>query len=375
MIEQRSAPATLFLCGDVMTGRGIDQILPSPGNWTLHEPYVKDARRYVELAEETSGAIPRGADFAYIWGDALWEWERRKPDLRIINLETSVTKSDDYWRGKSIHYRMNPQNVGCLTAARIDCCALANNHLLDWGYAGLAETLETLHPAGVKTAGAGMNSSEAAAPAVLDLGLGRRVLVFSLGAASSGIPESWAATRDGPGVNILDEDSELAVERIRQSIASLKSGGDMVIVSIHWGDNWGYEVPHEQRKLAHRLISEAQVDIIHGHSSHHVKGIEVYRERLILYGCGDLLTDYEGISGREMFRGDLGLLYFAVIDPATGKLLRLEMTPVQVRRMQLRRAAPADVAWLKAVLNREGAALGTRVEPSPSADALTLHWG
>jgi Bacterial capsule synthesis protein PGA_cap len=138
----------LFLCGDVMTGRGIDQVLPHPTDPTLHEPYIGDARYYVERAESVNGVIPRPVEFDYIWGDALAELDRAGVDLRIINLETSITSSEDYWRDKEIHYRMHPRNIDCITAARIDCCCLANNHVLDWGYDGLAETLRTLDAQG-----------------------------------------------------------------------------------------------------------------------------------------------------------------------------------------------------------------------------------
>ncbi len=143
MNSKRTDLITLFLCGDVMTGRGIDQIMPHSSDPVLHEPYVKDARRYVELTERISGPIPRAVDPSYIWGDALDELKRAEPDLRIINLETSITGSDDYWKGKEVLYRMHPENIDCLTRAGIDACSLANNHVLDWGYAGLQETLET----------------------------------------------------------------------------------------------------------------------------------------------------------------------------------------------------------------------------------------
>ena len=81
----------LFLCGDVMTGRGIDQILAHPSEPTLHEPLTTSAREYVELAERVSGPIPRGVDSAYVWGDALTEIAAQAPDVRMINLETSIT--------------------------------------------------------------------------------------------------------------------------------------------------------------------------------------------------------------------------------------------------------------------------------------------
>jgi hypothetical protein len=144
---------TLFLCGDVMTGRGIAQVLPHPSDPRLYEPSVASATRYVELAERANGPIVRPVDFAYVWGDALDELERAHPDARIIDLETSVTTSDQRW-DKGIHYRMHPANVPCLTAARIDCCVLSNNHVLDWGYAGLVETIETLRRAGLRRSAA-----------------------------------------------------------------------------------------------------------------------------------------------------------------------------------------------------------------------------
>lgn len=195
-----SQHTTLFLCGDVMTGRGIDQILPYPGNPQLHEPYVRSALRYVEIAEEATGPIARPVDVAYIWGDALAELDRVRPDARIINLETAITTADDAWPSKGIHYRMHPANIGCLAAAAIDCCSLANNHVLDWAYRGLSETLVTSRTAGIRTAGAAADQDEAGAPAIIELADQRRVLVFAFGMDSAGVPREWAAAKFRAGV-------------------------------------------------------------------------------------------------------------------------------------------------------------------------------
>jgi poly-gamma-glutamate synthesis protein (capsule biosynthesis protein) len=361
------------MAGDVMTGRGIDQVLPHPGDPRLHEPYVKSATEYVELAERAHGPIQKPVDWATIWGDALGELERARPDVRVINLETSVTTSDDHWADKAIHYRMSPRNVPCLTAARIDCCCLANNHVLDWGYAGLMETLETLREAHIQSAGAGQDLREAEAPALIAVAGKGRVLVFSYGLPTSGIPGSWGATEDRAGVNLLEDLSDRAARRVRQSVEAVQQPGDLVIVSIHWGSNWGYDIPPEQVAFAHQLIDEAGVDVVHGHSSHHVKGIQVYRDRLILYGCGDLLNDYEGIGGYERYRGDLALLYLVSMDPLSGELVRVQMTPMQTRRLQANRGSRADALWLRDVLNREGRPFGTWVEVDQD-DRLTLRW-
>ncbi len=129
----------LFLCGDVMIGRGIDQILLHPCNPALHERWTRSAIEYVRLAEEANGPIPRHADPSYVWGEALDELKRMQPDARIINLETSITLSELYVP-KGINYRVSPDNTDCLKVAQIDCCVLANNHILDWQHAGLLET-------------------------------------------------------------------------------------------------------------------------------------------------------------------------------------------------------------------------------------------
>ncbi len=350
---------SLFLCGDVMTGRGIDQVLPHPGDDRLYEPVMKSARGYVRLAEDAHGAIPRPVDYAYVWGDALDEFERMSPRARIVNLETAITAHDRPWPGKGIHYRMHPANMPCLTAAGIDCCVLANNHALDWERAGLRETLEVMKDAGIRTAGAGADAGEAAAPAVLDLGGGRRILVFAFGLESSGIAADWAATASRSGVNLLPGLSYRTLGNVAAAIRATKRGRDIVVASIHWGANWGYQVPGEHVAFAHGLIEDAGVDIVHGHSSHHPLGIEVHQDRPILYGCGDFLNDYEGIGGHEQYRPDLSLGYFVELDPASGKLASVVMAPFRMRRFRLERANAGDTRWLGEVMDREGQKFGT----------------
>ena len=362
----------IFLGGDVMTGRGIDQILPHPSEPFIPEFRVNDAREYVRLAEKANGKIATPVNFGYIWGDALEEWEQLAPDVKLINLETSITKSNDYWRGKGINYRMNPDNIACLTAAGIDCCALANNHVLDWGYSGLVETINTLKNVQIKTAGAGSDRQSAETPAIIDIKGQGRVLVFSLGVTTSGIPASWAAGQDKPGVNLLPNLSEPTVRYIQKQVEQVKQPGDVVIASLHWGGNWGYEIDQPHIDFAHQLIDYGGVDLIHGHSVHHVQGLEIYHEKLIIYGCGDLIDDYEGIVGYEPFRDDLGLMYFVSLDSSTGKLVHLHMIPTQIKRLRVQRASREDVLWLRKILNREGSKFGTQVQWS-GHKTLTLE--
>jgi len=364
---------TLFLCGDVMTGRGIDQIMPHSSDPQLFEPYVRNAKEYVALAERANGRIAKPVDFAYIWGDALAEFQRFAPDVRIVNLETSITTNDKHWSGKDIHYRMHPKNIACLAAAEIDCCVLANNHVLDWGYQGLAETLSTLREANIKTAGAGRDSEEAGAPAIMEVSNHFRVIVFSFAMESSGVPDQWAADRDKAGVNKLPNLSEKTTKLIADQIHRVKQSGDIVVASIHWGGNWGYHIPNDHIQFAHRLIDTANVDVIHGHSSHHAIGIEVYKNKPIIYGCGDFINDYEGISGYERYRDDLALMYFVRIAPKTGELGGLEMVPTQLKRFRSNRASEEDAQWLQTTLNRECGRFKGRIELTED-QTLALHW-
>ena len=362
----------LFLCGDVMTGRGIDQVLPHPLNPGLWEPYLRDARAYVELAENANGPIPRPVDLDYIWGEALPELQRAEVDLSIINLETAITTVETPWPGKEIHYRMHPRNMDCLSVAGINGCGLANNHVLDWGYEGLSETLRTLNAAGVKHAGAGNGVEDAAAPAVLNVPGKCRVLLFSFGSTTSGIPRQWRATNVCPGVNLLDDLSEATASGMAKGMRQFQQSGDLLIASIHWGGNWGYDISLEQITFAHRLIEEG-VSIVHGHSSHHVKATEVFKGRLILYGCGDFLTDYEGISGYEDFRGDLALMYLIELDSRSGQLVSVQLVPMHMCRFRLEHVSATDARLLCDLLSHLGRRFGTKARLNEN-NTLTLEW-
>ncbi len=187
------------------------------------------------------------------------------------------------------------------------------------------------------------------------------VVVFAFASTTSGVSRRWAATAERPGVDLLGDLSEASVSDVVDAIERVRQPGDIVVISIHWGPNWGYDVPPEQRRFARALVERGDVSIVHGHSSHHAKTIEVHRNRLILYGCGDFLNDYEGIGGYETFRADLPLMHFADLDCATGELIALEIIPLQTRRLRLVRASQADAEWLARRLDDVSRGRGTRI--------------
>jgi poly-gamma-glutamate synthesis protein (capsule biosynthesis protein) len=351
-----------MLCGDVMLGRGVDQILRHPGDPTLRERSVQDARTYVALAARMNGSIPRPVDWSWPWGDALELLAEIDCDARIINLETSITASSDFAPGKGVHYRMHPANLPALSIVRPDVCVLANNHVLDFGRRGLLETLDVLEASNLQVAGAGRSLAEAQAPAFVPIpGSAGRVVVIAFGTPSSGIPQGWAAAGHRPGVHLIASLTDRAADELCRHTEQIRQPADLVVVSAHWGPNWGYDVEADQVRFAHRLI-DGGVDVVHGHSSHHPRPIEIYSGKLILYGCGDLVDDYEGITGHERYRDDLRLLYLPRLDPASGQLQDLRLAPFQARQLRLHHASEGDADWLSTALDDVSRGFGVRIE-------------
>jgi poly-gamma-glutamate synthesis protein (capsule biosynthesis protein) len=365
---------TIALAGDVMTGRGIDQVLRTPSDPVLYESYLHDARDYVHLAERVNGAVGRGLADEALWDSALQHLERLAPAAFVVNLETAVTTSNTPWPGKGIHYRMHPANLGCLKPAGVRLCTLANNHVLDWGRAGLEETLRCLREQGLLAAGAGADAAQAWAPARVGLDGGMQLHVLACATTSSGVPESWAATQDRSGVALLPDLSTDSAQRVADILAPLRGGRARTMVSIHWGANWVPRVPDEHRRFAHRLIDLGAADIVHGHSSHHPLPIEVYRGRLILYGCGDLINDYEGIDARGAQRADGGALYAATLDAEGGALRALRIVPLQRRRFRLQAPDTATREWLQTQFLAGRAPWQAQVQMPGGGPDWQLHW-
>lgn len=384
--------------GDVMIGRGIDAILPFSVDGTLHESYVKDAKDYVTLATRVNGPLNQSElvskGSSYIWGDVIDEV--RSPDALVINLETTLTTSNDWAKDKGINYRSHPSNVASLSEAGVDVATLANNHVLDWGKAGLRDTVSALQDAEIHTSGAGDSIEDATKPAFFQI-QGRdktdtkrtievgaiTAAVVAVGFPSAGVPISWKAGKDKCGVNFEHEPSIAVAEKIVNSVnknaAQLGYSPDIVIASLHWGSNWGWGTPYQWRTFAHHLI-DLGVDFVVGHSSHHVKGMEIYKGKFISYGLGDFINDYEGIVGQgyEDFRHDLSCLYIPSFDLEKRQVVDVDIIPCKIKNLKVQRATEVrDITWLQHAFNREGSSLGTSCKIHPSSNGainLQLAW-
>ena len=282
------------LMGDVMLGRLVDEAIPSVG-------------------------------YVYPWGDLLDVL--RSTDLNVANLETTLTTSGEAM-AKVFTFKAAPDRVQALREARIDVCNLANNHSLDFGGAGLMETIEVLDSVGIERVGAGGTPEEAAAPAVVER---RGVSVGILGYTDN--EPGWAAEDGRPGTNVISVDD---LARARADIEALRGRVDVLIVTIHWGPNMRLRPPPEFRRFAQAAI-DAGADVFHGHSAHVFQGIEARRRGLILYDTGDFVDDY-AVDPR--LRNDLSFLYLVQAD-RTG-IKGLELIPVRIANLQVNRARGDD---------------------------------
>ncbi len=159
-----------------------------------------------------------------VWGDVLPHLAQA--DLRIVNLECALTSHLRPWTRtrKMFHFRADPEAVRVLQAARIDACALANNHILDYEERGLRDTLSVLDKAGIRHAGAGANSEQAAAPALLEVP-GASPCRLALLSFTDNQPD-FAATADHPGTNYLEVSlQEATLTRITDGIAQARAQG------------------------------------------------------------------------------------------------------------------------------------------------------
>lgn len=270
----------------------------------------------------------------YPWGDTLDVL--RSADLRICNLECAVSDRGDPWHytPKVFHFRTDPKNVASLKAAGINIVSLANNHTLDFGHRALIDTLENLDKAGILRAGAGRDAKEAKAPAIYNL-KGLKVVFI---AATDNEP-GWEARATKPGVFYcpIDVDDSRAAD-LFEEVRRLKERVAIVIVSLHWGGNWGYEPPPEHKLFARSLI-DAGADIIFGHSAHVFRGVEIYRGKPIMYSTGDFIDDY---AVDEIERNDESFIFCSEIED--GRISRLKLYPTLIDYMQTKLAGPRGAA-------------------------------
>ncbi len=282
--------------------------------------------------------------FAYPWGNLLPLL--LKNDLNIINLETTLTHSNETVP-KVFNFKATPDKVETLSIANINICNLANNHILDFGISGLQETIDTLNHADIAYVGAGMNVKNAAKPVIIE----HNGLTVGIIGYTDNEP-GWKATDDKPGTNYIQVGD---IATVKQQLDTFKDKVDLVIATIHWGPNMREKPTQAFIDFAHAMIN-AGVDIIHGHSAHIFQGIEHYRTGLIMYDTGDFVDDY---AVDPELRNDRSFLFLVTVNKQGIKEVRL--VPTVISNMQVNIATDSDYDWCIKRMQQLSLSFGTHI--------------
>lgn len=303
----------LGFAGDVMLGRLVDKTI-------LKKSYI------------------------YPWGSVLPLM--RKKDIMIVNLETTLTKSNQAVP-KVFNFKSDPANVRSLVEGNIGVVNIANNHILDFGYQGLVDTLKTLDGVGIKHVGAGLNEKEARKPVIIT----KKGITFGILGYTDNEP-TWVAHNDKYGTNYVKVGN---ISKIQEDIAHIRGKVDFVVIALHWGPNMRQRPTQEFIDFAHAII-DSGADIIHGSSAHIFQGIEIYHDKLIMYDTGDFVDDY---MVDHILRNDRSFLYQVVVDK-TG-IKNLELVPVIIENMQVNLAPLADAQESLQRIRDLSAEFGTKI--------------
>lgn len=216
-------------------------------------------------------------------------------DLVVGNMETVLGTAGEP-RADKLCLRTDPAYAPALAEAGVDLLTLANNHCLDYGPEGLAETRRLLQEAGIQVLGAGADISEAARPVVVEC---QGLRLGFIAACHESTRPAVAATTDAPGIAPLSEEALLT------AIDALAPDVDHILLLLHWGLEYACYPTPEQAQLARRAIDRGASAVL-GHHSHALQGIETYGRGVIAYSLANLTdadVDWQG-PGRR-YQADL----------------------------------------------------------------------
>lgn len=309
----------LLFGGDAMLGRGVNEII----------------HRY-------------GADYPLACLAPL----AREADVFCVNLECAITARRARYAGppKAFYFRGDPPAADALAAAAVGVVSLANNHALDAGADGLADTLQALDQRGIAHAGAGMDLAAASRAAEL-VRRGRRLGML----AYCDHQPDFAAGPRRPGIRYVDLLHPATAGAVAAEVAALAARVDDVVVALHWQPNWAPVVAPVYRSLAGRLVA-AGARIIWGHSPHHFQGVERIGSSVVLYSCGDLVTDY---AVDPEFRNDRQVLF--QVDLGAGGVESVSAVPIELDFGRVRQAGPEARAWIRNRLTELCTSMGSEV--------------
>jgi gamma-polyglutamate biosynthesis protein CapA len=253
LIEVEQKPITLLFVGDIMLSRGVANQI---------EKHNDPRWPFLKIASTTQAA-----------------------DLIFGNLEGPISSRGKN-QGSIYSFRVKPEVVEGLKFSGFDVLSLANNHIWDWGKDALADTVAMLEHSSIESAGAGGNYKEANAPAIKKIN-GTKIEFL---AYTNLYPETLKAKENSAGISDFD------LEKIKSKIKELNGSAgspqaaDIIIISLHWGQEYQTHSNLDQQNIAHFLI-ESGADLIIGHHPHVVQEVEKYLGGWVTYSLGNFIFD------------------------------------------------------------------------------------
>lgn len=329
--ETGTAPPPDAPVGRPHTKKGAGPSDPDPvslvvtGDVLLHERLWTTARR------DGRGSLDFGPLLAPI--KPLVE----SADLAVCHLETPLARPAGPYSGFPL-FDAPPQIVPALKRTGYDACTTASNHSFDRGAAGVDRTLATLDRAGMAHTGTARTPREAATTTILDV-RGVKVALLSYTYGFNGLPypdgQTWRANKIEPAA------IHTGARKARQA------GADIVVVVLHWGDEYQHRPNEQQRALAPELVADSNIDLVVGHHAHVVQPLQKIRGKWVAYGLGNLIAAHrtpnkansEGLLVRFTFsRGSDGRWSTSTAEYAA--LLVTDSVPTRV--LDVRHEAPTQ---------------------------------
>jgi poly-gamma-glutamate synthesis protein (capsule biosynthesis protein) len=246
--EKENSTITLFAVGDIMLDRGVRYMVKKQGGGDFKFPFLKIA-------------------------DYL-----QKADILFGNLE-SVISDKGVKVGSIYSFRAEPEAIGGLTYAGFDVVSVANNHIFDYGRKAMEDSFRRLKEAGISYAGGGFNEKEVREGITKTV---KGVKITFLAYTNKG-SKYWQATKNRSGIGWLDE-------RIKGDIKKAKEKSDLVIVSLHWGEEY-HRRPNKEQEYFGRLAIDSGADLVIGSHPHVVQPVEKYKNGWIAYSLGNFVFD------------------------------------------------------------------------------------
>ena len=206
----------------------------------------------------------------------------RQADLSVVNLETAVTTGGSP-TAKAFVFRAPATAFAALRGGGIDVASMANNHGLDYGEAGLRDSLAAARRYRFPVVGIGLNAAQAYRPFRRTINGQRIAVIGATQVLDDELISAWTAGPGKPGLASAKD-----VPRLLQEVRAARRSSDTVVVFLHWGVELEQCPSSDQRTLARRLVA-AGADVVVGGHAHRVQGAGRMGEALVGYGLGNFV--------------------------------------------------------------------------------------